>query len=55
MVYENSDSVTEDQYGVIHRALITLAQPAMNLTHMFTSPVVTLNSQMDLEIFVTGE
>lgn len=54
VVYENKENLIEELYGVIHRALIVFAQPAMNLTHMYSSPTSTLNSQMDLEIFVTG-
>lgn len=55
VVFESIDNPIEELYGVIHRAMIVLAQPAMNMTHMFSSPTVTLNSQIDLEIFVTGE
>lgn len=55
IVYEGKNRVAEELYGVLHRAVIILSQPAMNLTHVFTSSSITLNSQIDLDVFVTTE
>lgn len=53
VVYAGKDTAVEENYGVIHRSIIILAQQALNLQHSFTSPLVSLNTQIDFEIFVT--
>lgn len=55
IVYEGKTRAAEELYGVLHRAVIVLSQPAMNPTHMFTSSNVTLNSQIDIDIFVANK
>jgi len=53
IVYSDKDKGVSESYGVIHRAVIIMAQQALNMQHSFTSPVVSLNTQTDFEIFVT--
>lgn len=54
VVYEGKTKVVDEFYGVIHRAVIVLAQQALNMQHIYTSPKISLSSQIDLEIFVAG-
>lgn len=55
VVYEGKTKSVDEFYGVIHRAVIVLAQQALNMQHIYTSPRISLSSQIDLEIFVAGE
>ncbi len=55
VVYEGKNKAVDEFYGVIHRAVIILAQQALNMQHIYTSPRISLSSQIDLEIFVAGD
>lgn len=54
VVYEGKTKSVDELYGVIHRAVIIYAQQALNMQHIYTSPRISLNTQIDLEIFVVG-
>ena len=55
VVYEGKNKAVDEFYGVIHRAVIILAQQALSMQHIYTSPRISLSSQIDLEIFVAGD